>query len=223
MASAIPYRKNKITMTMKRLMLTLISICCLQLHLVSAQSAEIQQLLLNVEKLAQFKQILSDMKKGYEVVFKGYNSIKNISEGNFDLHKTFLDGLLKVNPEVAKYKRVADIVRYQAALLSEYKSAYKRFASSGRFNAKEMVYMQGVYRNLLDRSLEDLDELVMTLSASKLRMSDAERINAIDRLYRDMESKLVFLRGFNKRTTALDNQRKQQQKEQDLLKKMYGQ
>ena len=28
------------------------------------QSQEVQQLLLNVEKLAQFKQILSDMKKG---------------------------------------------------------------------------------------------------------------------------------------------------------------
>jgi hypothetical protein len=54
---------------MKKLLLVLISLCCLQLHLVSAQKAEIEQLLLNVEKLAQFKQILKDMKKGYDVVF----------------------------------------------------------------------------------------------------------------------------------------------------------
>lgn len=208
---------------MKKLIITLICVCCLQLHLVSAQSAEIQQLLLNVEKLAQFKRILSDMKKGYEVVFKGYNSIKNISEGNFDLHKTFLDGLLKVNPEIAKYKRVADIIRYQGNILSEYKSAYKRFASGGRFSPKEITYLQGVYRNLLDKSLHDLDELAMILTASSLRMSDAERLTAIDRLFTDMESKLVFLRGFNKRTAALDSQRKQQQKEQELIKKMYGQ
>ena len=59
----------------------------------SAQSAEIQQLLLNVEKLTQFKQILSDMKKGYQILEGGYNTIKDISEGNFSLHKAFLDGL----------------------------------------------------------------------------------------------------------------------------------
>ena len=34
----------------------------------SAQADEIAQLLLNIEKLAQFKQILSDMKKGYEIL-----------------------------------------------------------------------------------------------------------------------------------------------------------
>ena len=30
-------------------------------------------------KLAQFKQILSDLKSGYEILFGGYNTIKNIS------------------------------------------------------------------------------------------------------------------------------------------------
>ena len=62
-----------------------------------SQTDEAQQLLLNVEKLAQLKQILKDMYKGYEIVSKGYNTIKNISEGNFDLHKVFLDGLMQVS------------------------------------------------------------------------------------------------------------------------------
>ena len=59
-----------------------------------AQKDEIAQLLLNVEKLAQFKQILSDMKKGYKILNGGYNTIKDLSEGNFSLHKTFLDALM---------------------------------------------------------------------------------------------------------------------------------
>ena len=29
------------------------------------------------------------MYQGYKIVSKGYNTIKDISEGNFDLHKTF--------------------------------------------------------------------------------------------------------------------------------------
>ena len=78
-----------------------------------AQSQEAQQLLLNVEKLSQLKNILSDMKKGYQVISGGYNAIKDISQGNFSLHGIFLDGLMLVSPEVKKYRRVADIISYQ--------------------------------------------------------------------------------------------------------------
>ena len=45
-----------------------------------AQSKEVQQLLLDIEKLAQFKQILTDLKKGYQIVSTGYSTIKNLSE-----------------------------------------------------------------------------------------------------------------------------------------------
>ena len=65
---------------------------------VVAQSTEIQQLLLNVEKLAQLKKILGNMKKGYEIISTGYNTIKDISKGNFNLHEAFLDALMQVSP-----------------------------------------------------------------------------------------------------------------------------
>lgn len=51
-----------------------------------SQSQEAQQLMLNVEKLSQLKNILSDMKRGYEVVSKGYNAVSGIAKGNFSLH-----------------------------------------------------------------------------------------------------------------------------------------
>lgn len=200
-----------------------VAFCCTtQLHLASAQADEIAQLLLNVEKLAQFKQILSDMKAGYDIVFKGYNTIKGISEGNYSLHKAFLDGLMAVNPELAKYRRVGDIVRYQGQLLGEYRTAYDRFRSGGRFSPEELEYMAGVYGNLFDRSLQTLDELAMVLTASELRMSDDERLDVVDRLYADMVGKLSFLRDFNKRTATLDARREQAQKEMELMEKMYG-
>lgn len=82
-------------------------------QLVNAQSQETQQLLLNVEKLSQLKNILSDMKRGYSVITNGYNSVKNIAKGNFSLHEVFLDGLMLVNPEIKKYRRIADIINYQ--------------------------------------------------------------------------------------------------------------
>src|SRR5664279_4463076 len=90
---------------------------------VFSQSQEAKQLLLDVEKLAQLKNILTDLKKGYEIVSGGYNAIKNISEGNFNLHAVFLNSLLEISPTVKKYRRIVDIVSTQLKIVSQYKTA----------------------------------------------------------------------------------------------------
>ena len=189
---------------------------------VVAQSTEIQQLLLNVEKLAQLKKILSNMKKGYEIVSTGYNTIKDISKGNFNIHQTFLDGLMQVSPTVKKYKRIAEIVTYQTQLVKEYKSAFRRFDASNLFNANEIRYMDNVYSNLFKKSLQNLEELTMVITAGKLRMSDDERINAIDRIYNDIADKLVFLRTFNKENNVLAIQRGREMVDTKVSKKLNG-
>ena len=189
---------------------------------VVAQSTEIQQLLLNVEKLAQLKKILSNMKKGYEIVSTGYNTIKDISKGNFNIHQVFLDGLLQVSPTVKKYKRIAEIITYQTQLVNEYKYAFRRFEASNLFNANEIKYMDNVYSNLFNKSLQNLEELTMVITAGKLRMSDDERINAIDRIYNDIADKLVFLRTFNKENNVLAIQRGREMVDTKVSKKLNG-
>ena len=188
----------------------------------SAQADEITQLILNIEKLAQFKQILSDMKKGYEILSGGYNTIKNISEGNFSLHKAFLDGLMEVSPTVRNYRRVADITNYQIILVKEYRKAYERFQQDNNFNADELAYLGRVYDNLFKESLRNLDELLTVITAGKARMSDDERLQAIDRIYADMQDKLTFLRHFNNNTTTLAVQRAKERNDAQAIRKIYG-
>jgi DNA repair ATPase RecN len=109
-----------------------------------SQAQELQQLALDLEKLTQFKQILSDMKKGYEILSGGYNTIKDISQGNFNLHKDFLDGLLAISPAVAKYTKIADIISMQLQLVKEYKSYYSRFKKDSHFTVNEVTYIGNV-------------------------------------------------------------------------------
>lgn len=187
----------------------------------SAQSAEAQQLLLNVEKLSQLKNILSDMKRGYEVLTKGYNAVRGIAKGNFSLHETFLDGLLMVSPEVRKYHKIAELVSAQGRLIKEYKSAYQGFASSGSFSAPELEYFSKVYASLAAESLEHLEELLRVISSGELRMNDAERLSAIDRLAVQMESKLVFLRDFNARGWSVKRQRDKEKRSLSDLRSIY--
>lgn len=186
-----------------------------------AQSQEMQQLVLNIEKLTQFKQILKDMKNGYRILNGGYNTIKDLSQGNFSLHQTFIDGLMQVSPAVRKYKRIGAIANYQMLLVKEYKGALKRFKSISLFNDKEIQYIEKVYANLFKQSLRSLDELTTVVTANKLRMSDDERLESIDRIYLDMQDKLLFLRNFNANTSVLSVQRSKEYNDVDSLKELY--
>ncbi|WP_374163824.1 TerB family tellurite resistance protein [Arcticibacter sp. MXS-1] len=186
-----------------------------------AQSVEVQQLLLNYEKLTQLKNILTDMKKGYEIVSKGYTTIKNISEGNFHLHDAFISGLLAVNPAIKNYKRVPDIITHQKNIVKEYRQAFNRFKNSGIFSSSEIDYLGAVYANLFNQSLQNLDELATVITTSKLSMSDDERLEAIDRIFADTENKLQFLRDFNRKTNILVLQRTREKKDIEIRNSLY--
>jgi len=188
----------------------------------NAQAQELKQLALNIEKLSQFRAILRDMKKGYEILTEGYNTVKDLTEGNFTLHKTFLDKLLQVSPAVRNYKRVADIIEYQINLVQEYGRHKNRLTSSGLFNNNELAYFNNVYDKLVDDSLNDLDELTNVLTAGKLRMSDEERLEAIDRIYVSMQEKLLFLRDFNSDTTVLAIQRARETRDVEAIRLLTG-
>lgn len=186
-----------------------------------AQATELMQLALNIEKLAQFKQILSDLKKGYEIISGGYKTIKNISEGNFKLHQVFLNGLMEVSHAVKNYHRVADIINYQVLIVKEYKSAFNRFKSGGHFSPGEIEYIGGVYDNLFSMSVKNLEDLLTVVTAKKLRMSDDERLAAIDNIYIDMQDKLLFLRSFNSNTSVLALQRERESRDINRVQQYY--
>lgn len=200
-------------------------ICCSLFAYVncsSAQSYEAQQLLLDWAKLAQMKGILKDMKEGYEVVAKGYSTIRDISKGTFSLHEAFLDGLWLVSPTVRKSWKIPKIIDDQLRLVKEYKTAFANYKRSGLFNGDEMVYLGQVYGNLFNQSLKDLDDLTMILTANKLRMSDEERLSSIDNIYSKMEDKLRFLRSFNNHNSILLLQRAKETNEAKRMQSLYG-
>ena len=198
--------------------------CCflLQTNNVSAQSYEAQQLLLDWGKLAQMKGILKDMKEGYEVVSKGYSTIRDISGGNFNLHKAFLDGLWLVSPTVRKYWKIPQIINDQLLLLKEYKAAFNNCKGSGLLHPDEIVYLSQVYGNLFSQSIKSLDDLIMLLTANQLRMGDEERLAGVDKIYTDMQYKLQFLRSFNNQASILLLQRSKEQHEVKQTDRLFG-
>jgi hypothetical protein len=162
------------------------------------------------------------MYRGYLILDKGYSTIKNIAEGNYSIHQLFLDGLMAVNPSVRNYKRIPYIIDYQKLLLKEYQNAYNRFRKDPHFTPQELEYLGNVYSFLIQASVRNIDDLVMIITATKLRMSDDERMLAIDRIFYDMEGKLMFVRSFNSSTQLLAIQRARSANDVRVLNQLYG-
>ena len=205
---------------MKKILLLLV-VVLLPFGKVQAQAQEMQQLILNIEKLAQFRQILKDMKKGYEILTKGYNTVKDLTQGNFSLHEAFLDALLDVSPTVRNYHKVAEIISLQIKLMQQQGDAFIRYQGSGNFSSEELDYIGRIYDNLIDESLRNLDELTVVITAGQVRMSDNERIEAIDRIYEDVQEKALFLTDFNNTTSVLSLQREKEQHDTESMQNVY--
>lgn len=211
--------ENRIKRSRCGLLGLLLLLCTLRSN---AQSQELQQLLLNIEKLTQFKAILSDMKQGYEIYCQGYGMISNLSKGNFDLHNVYLTGLMAVSPAVRNNPRVRQIIGQQSSLLNAYQQYSRLFRQSHSFDRNELKYIDQVYSELVRRSKADTEDLSSILTAGKLRMSDDDRLRAVDRIYTQSTEQLQFLKWFSRKAVALSLSRSRDLRETANLKQLYG-
>ncbi|HEX5152866.1 MAG TPA: TerB family tellurite resistance protein [Parafilimonas sp.] len=209
---------------MKRLIVVLlISVFAFTIsNRVKAQSFEIQQLILDCEKLVQLKDIYEDLVTGYDILSDGYNAVRDISKGNFDLHDIFLDGLMKVSPVVQQYSKVAGIIDYELKIVSEYSVAFERFKADNNFSPDEIIYIAKVYDKLLDESIKGVSDLTNVITDGILRASDDERLSRIDALFNDMQDRLTFLRHFNNNTSVLSLQRARSKNDLNTVGGIYG-
>jgi hypothetical protein len=183
-----------------------------------SQSEEAEQLLLDLQKLAQLKSILEDLKKGYTILESGYSTIRNISQGNFSLHELFLNSLLEVSPTVRNYKRIADIIFLQLRIVKECQTAFKQFRGSELFDDNELNYITSVYSNLSGQSLKNLDALASVTTSGQLRMSDDERLSEIDGIWKNISDQFSFLKDFNSKTRVLALQRAKEKRDIESMK-----
>lgn len=192
---------------------------CLQAR---SQTQAIQELKLNIEKLAQLKAMLSNMYSGYSILSNGYNNLKNQSLANYNLHKIFIDGLSQISPAVRSAPEIVAILQTQAQIVSEYKTAFQKISGTKALNPLELKELINKYETISTRTSQNLDALKLLLTPRKLQMSEAERINILGSLRSDMETQLQSLRNFVSKAKKMAELRLRLEKENQSLRKTYG-
>ncbi len=211
---------------MKKISILPLLIAAITVYMVSPAKAQsvadlVQELTLDYQKLAGMKNTLNHMYSGYNVLTRGYNAVKGVSMDNFNLHKAFLDAQLLVSPGVRAYPRARDIIRNQQDVISEYRSAKSSYAGSDLLTPAERNFLSAVYERLTQASADDLDELNRVTTDSQLRMTDAERLAAIDRLYLQSTDQLGYLRKFNEQLAGMLRQRQAYRSDRQTVNSLY--
>lgn len=156
-----------------------------------------------IEQIAQYKVYLELLEKGYNIAKEGLETIHDIKNGEFKLHKNYMDSLRIVGTQVGRYKKI----EFTGSLYSEIKvvtaSYESRLRQSGYLNGEELAYVKAVYSKLLADCERIADALKDVTRDGPLSMSDDERFKRIDLLYGQMQSNYSFAMAFSSEAMVL--------------------
>jgi hypothetical protein len=181
----------------------------------AAAQADIQAMLKQIALIAVHVQ---ELEKAIEIAKEGLATIYDIKNGEFNLHSLFFSSLKSVNPAVAKYSKIGEIIEDQGLILAGFQQLVRRLASSKTITPSTLSYVNAVYTHMTDECSKTLNDLMVVLTDDALEMTDDERIRRIDGFYRDMKDRSAFTVQFSSAATNLVRESEKESLETPVLK-----
>lgn len=171
-----------------------------------------------VKQIVLLKTYLGYVKKGVTVVRHGLNTIENIKNGDFNLHRDFFSELKNVNPHISNSAKVTDIIAFQVFIIQELRHVNSFCRSNNNFTPEEIRYVADVYANMIVLCDASLAELLMIIKPDKTEMKDDERLKRIDLLYEDVMDKHAFVQTFKQDARFIAHEREREYREINTMK-----
>jgi hypothetical protein len=148
--------------------------------------------------------------------------ISGWSQKQKDLYGSYYNELWQVKSVIVYYERIKDMTEKQATLVSQYNHAWNLLKSDKHFSVEELTYMQKVYSGILQESVKNLDEIFVVINSFKTQMSDANRLELVNKAADQVDINCSDLKQFNNQNYILSIQRAKSENEVETLKKYYG-
>lgn len=171
------------------------------------------------KQIALLQLYLGYLKKGYDIASKGLNTIENIKNGDFNLHRDFFGSLKNVNPHIANSAKVADIIAFQVYIIQNLRRVNTFCKNNKQFTPDEIYYVTKVYRNMLFLSDVNISELLTIIRANETEMKDDERLKRINKLYDDMLDKHAFVKSFDGDVRMIAREREREKRAIETARK----
>ena len=165
----------------------------------------------NVQKVLENK--LSQLK---------LTQIAEWTEKQRQLYKKYYDELWQVRRTLATYHRIALIIQRQKQIVQQYQFTWEMVNQDKHFTRSEIEYMYVIYTGILNESLYHLDEVLQIMNSYKTQMSDAKRLEIINKAGDNIEKNYQDLQQFNNQNIQLSLNRSKDEHEIESVRKLYG-
>lgn len=173
------------------------------------------------QQIAALKMYGGYLKKGYDVVKGGLNTIGDIKDEHLNLDRIFIDSLKLVSGAVKRDARVKEIIRLKKETAASISACLKRVRKSDYFYPTDLEYISGVLNHIGERSNGHITELENILRNGNYLMSDDERIKRVQRIYQETKEQFAFIQQFAAELRKLEIQRSRELRDIRAIDKLY--
>lgn len=151
-------------------------------------------------------------------VVKNFNEVKKVYEQG----KEYYDKLKAVNNLVKDARKVQQTVLLVGDVSEMYINNFGKMLNDPNFNAQELASIANGYSALLTESTELLKELKEIITSNGLSLNDKERMDVIDRVYKEVKAYHNLVRYYTNKNISVSYLRAKKQNNTQRVLDLYG-
>lgn len=219
MKSKIHEHKNQIKMNVSKKLLFMV---CTALTLAVAPSAKAQFVVTDPANLASG--ILNSANEIIQTSSTVSNVVKNFKEVEkvYKQGKEYYDKLQAINNLVKDARKVQQTVLLVGDVSEIYVQNFGKMMNDPNFSPQELVAIGNGYSSLLNESTELLKELKQIITSSSLSLNDKERMDVINRVYKEVKDYHSLVRYYTNKNISVSYLRAKKKNDAKRVLDLYG-
>ena len=200
----------------------IISMVCMALTLAVAPSAKAQFVVTDPANLASG--ILNSANEIIQTSSTVSNVVKNFKEVEkvYKQGKEYYDKLQAINNLVKDARKVQQTVLLVGDVSEMYVQNFGKMMNDPNFSPQELVAIGNGYSSLLNESTELLKELKQIITSSSLSLNDKERMDVIDRVYKEVKDYHSLVRYYTNKNISVSYLRAKKKNDAKRVLDLYG-
>ncbi|MBL7867178.1 MAG: DUF4141 domain-containing protein [Flavobacterium lindanitolerans] len=195
---------------------------CTALMLVVAPSVKAQWVVTDPTNLASG--ILNSANEIVQTSSTVSNVVKNFKEVEkvYKQGKEYYDKLQAINNLVKDARKVQQTVLLVGDVSEMYVTNFGKMMNDPNFKPQELVAIGNGYSALLNESTELLKELKQIVTATNLSLNDKERMDVIDRVYKEVKEYHSLVRYYTNKNISVSYLRAKKKNDAKRVLDLYG-
>ena len=200
----------------------LLFMVCTALTLAVAPSAKAQFVVTDPANLASG--ILNSANEIIQTSSTVSNVVKNFKEVEkvYKQGKEYYDKLQAINNLVKDARKVQQTVLLVGDVSEMYVQNFGKMMNDPNFSPQELVAIGNGYSSLLNESTELLKELKQIITSSSLSLNDKERMDVINRVYKEVKDYHSLVRYYTNKNISVSYLRAKKKNDAKRVLDLYG-